>query len=350
MVDYVRRKLIEAGYNRIGADCPDVSLYYYAVSGECCIVNLVDYRNPKESMLNTDMLVSLNNSVVVFMRNKGFENVRLITVIATYSEYIAEELAGGRMQYWVLDVYHNLFIIPEGQPAAFGNLEKNLQHIAASLNFDLVNVPRKKAKKQVKLFTVNNLLVLINVFIFIILESLGSTEDMYFMLEHGAFFWPSIKIHGEFYRFFTCIFIHFGFSHLAGNMIILFFLGDNLERAVGKIKYIMIYLMTGLAASGVSCVYYLVIDEYVVSGGASGAIFGVVGALVYIVSVNRGKLEDLSSFKLILFVAFSFYSGFTSTGVDNAAHVGGFLAGLIAGKILYKTPPKYNIESNYKMY
>ena len=170
------------------------------------------------------------------------------------------------------------------------------------------------------------------------MESLGSTQNSYFMLEHGAFYWPSIKIHGEIYRFFTCIFIHFGFSHLFGNMIVLFFLGDNLERAVGKIKYVIIYLATGLAGSLVSCIYYLIIDEYVLSGGASGAIFGVVGALVYIVTANRGKLEDLDSFRLILFVAFSFYSGFTSTGVDNAAHVGGFVAGLILGKFLYKKP------------
>lgn len=147
---------------------------------------------------------------------------------------------------------------------------------------------------------------------------------------------------GELYRFFTCMFIHFGFMHLAGNMITLFYLGDNLERAVGVAKYIIIYIVTGLASSIVSCLYYIMIGKDVVSGGASGAVFGVIGALVYIVTANKGKLEDLNSVSLTLFTIYLLYSGFTSTGVNNAAHIGGFFSGLLIAKFLYKKPQSDN--------
>ncbi|MDD6571736.1 MAG: rhomboid family intramembrane serine protease [Thermoflexaceae bacterium] len=340
MIDFIQEKLQEAGYKRIGVNYPDVALYCRAYPGRCYVLNIVDYKNPAESLLNTEALVSLNNSVVSFLKNKGFAEVDVIHLIVTYSEYVAEDLAGGRIHYWVLDNYHDSFIIPYGQPEKLDNADVIIRQAIGLKTYPSENITGmekvKKKKKPVKILTMNNLMIFINIIVFMILESLGSTQNSYFMLEHGAFYWPSIKIHGEIYRFFTCIFIHFGFSHLFGNMIVLFFLGDNLERAVGKIKYVIIYLATGLAGSLVSCIYYLIIDEYVLSGGASGAIFGVVGALVYIVTANRGKLEDLDSFRLILFVAFSFYSGFTSTGVDNAAHVGGFVAGLILGKFLYK--------------
>ena len=77
-------------------------------------------------------------------------------------------------------------------------------------------------------------------------------------------------------------------------------------------------------------------DEYSVSGGASGAIFGVVGALLVIVIKNRGQLEDLSSRQLMFFAGFSIYHGVTSAGIDNMAHISGFLIGALLGGLLYR--------------
>lgn len=347
MIGLVQDKLLAEGYKKIGVNYAGVALYCKPYADICYVINVVDYNNPQESPLTTEALLSLNQSTIAFMNSKGFENVEMLTLIVTYSEYLAEDLADSRMDYWVLDSYHNQFIIPYGQPQQFDKCADIFQKIVDELNGITaveVKVPEPSRRVEVtrrpsrRLFIINNLFVAINVIIFFWLESKGNTTNSYFMLDHGAFFWPSIKIHGEIYRFFTCIFIHFGFEHLLSNMIVLFFLGDNLERAIGKSKYVIIYLVTGLAGSIVSCIYYLIIDEYVLSGGASGAIFGVLGALLYVVWTNQGKLEDLSSFKLILFLSYSFYNGFNSTGVDNAAHVGGFFAGLVLGKLLYRKP------------
>lgn len=91
-----------------------------------------------------------------------------------------------------------------------------------------------------------------------------------------------------------------------------------------------------MARVAVSAVWSMFKDEYSVSGGASGAIFGVVGALLVIVIKNRGQLEDLSSRQLMFFAGFSIYHGVTSAGIDNMAHISGFLIGALLGGLLYR--------------
>ena len=183
---------------------------------------------------------------------------------------------------------------------------------------------------------VNTIIIVINVVVFAVLTFLGDTTDVQFMHHHGANFWPSVIDEHEYYRLLTCTFIHFGISHLFNNMLVLAYIGDNLERALGKVKYLVLYLAAGIGSSAVSAVWSMFKDEYSVSGGASGAIFGVVGALLVIVIKNRGQLEDLSSRQLMFFAGFSIYHGVTSAGIDNMAHISGFLIGALLGGLLYR--------------
>ena len=88
------------------------------------------------------------------------------------------------------------------------------------------------------------LLVAINVLVFIILEFQGSTQSAGFMLEHGAMNPYMVLNMGEWYRLFTCMFMHFGLNHLISNMLLLFALGQYFEMAVGSVRYIIIYLLS----------------------------------------------------------------------------------------------------------
>ena len=186
---------------------------------------------------------------------------------------------------------------------------------------------------------VNFGLIAVNIIYFLFLEILGSSEDVEFMCRWGAVFPPYVIYGGEYYRLLTSIFMHFGIEHIMNNMLILCVLGDNMERALGHVKYLIFYLLCGILAN-IGSLYLRGAESMVVSAGASGAIFGVIGGLLYAVSVNRGKLEDLSSRQLIVVVLCSLYFGFTSTGVDNIAHISGFLAGVILAAILYRKPEK----------
>lgn len=178
-------------------------------------------------------------------------------------------------------------------------------------------------------------LIILNVLVFLVSESAGSSQDVMHMLDLGAAYTPLITENGEVYRLFTSMFLHFGISHLMNNMLVLFVLGSRLERAVGKLRFLAVYLLGGTAANIISMFLELKTGEYSVSAGASGAVFAVMGAMIYIVLRNRGRLEDLTVRQILIMAAFSLYFGFTSTGVDNAAHVGGILAGLILAALLY---------------
>ncbi len=185
---------------------------------------------------------------------------------------------------------------------------------------------------------VNIGLIAVNVIYFLYLEMNGSTEGTQFMVSHGAMYAPLVIERGEYYRLITSTFMHFGINHIMNNMLILFILGDNLERALGHIKYLLFYLICGVGANVASMIINLSGYRNVVSAGASGAIFGVIGGLLYAVAVNRGQLEDLSTRQLVVVILCSLYFGFTSTGVDNAAHVAGLIIGIIMGVVLYRRP------------
>ena len=146
---------------------------------------------------------------------------------------------------------------------------------------------------------VNIGLIFLNVLYFLYLEIAGSSEDILFMYEKGAMLAPAVLENGEYYRLFTAMFMHFGINHIINNMIVLFALGDNLERALGHIKYLIFYLFCGVGANWISMMADRS-DSFVVSAGASGAVFGVVGGLFYAVLVNRGRLEDLSTRQLVV--------------------------------------------------
>ena len=93
------------------------------------------------------------------------------------------------------------------------------------------------------------LLILANIIVFFVLTAKGMTEDAEFMLGHGAMYVPYIINRGEYYRLFTSMFMHFGFDHLANNMVMLLVIGWNLEGEIGKIKFLIIYFLSGLSGN-----------------------------------------------------------------------------------------------------
>ncbi len=119
-------------------------------------------------------------------------------------------------------------------------------------------------------------------------------------------------------------------------MTMLFVIGWNLEQETGKIKFLMIYVLSGFCGNVLSACHDIGVHDFSVSAGASGAIFGIIGALLYIAIRNKGRIRDISSRGLVFMVALSLYFGFISGGVDNYAHIGGLLSGFVFGVILYR--------------
>ena len=179
----------------------------------------------------------------------------------------------------------------------------------------------------------------INVVVYVILEILGNTQDSEFMARMGAV-WPPYVKQGAYWRLFTATFMHFGFEHILNNMLVLICAGPILEKGLGHLKYLCLYLFAGVGGSTLSYLQMLHSGEYSVAAGASGAIFGIIGALLWIVIIHRGRYESLTGRGLLFMIAISLYYGITSGDVDNWAHIGGLLMGIILGIILYRKPRK----------
>ncbi|MCI6042132.1 rhomboid family intramembrane serine protease [bacterium] len=181
----------------------------------------------------------------------------------------------------------------------------------------------------------NLLIVGVNILIFVLTEIIDDTENVTFMLKCGAAYTPWI-LEGQWYRLFTSMFLHFGVYHLLNNMVLLLFLGDMLEELTGKWRYLLIYLGGGLAGNIISLLMDCRSGEMAVSAGASGAVFAVIGGIFVILLKQRGRVKDLTLSRLVFVIFLSIYHGFQSTGIDNAAHVGGLLGGIFLTFLVYR--------------
>ncbi|MCI8319115.1 MAG: rhomboid family intramembrane serine protease [Lachnospiraceae bacterium] len=183
---------------------------------------------------------------------------------------------------------------------------------------------------------VNLTIVGANIVLFIALSFIGDTEELLFMIRHGANYTSAVLEGGEYYRLVTSMFLHFGAEHLVYNMLVLIFMGDVLEKVAGKMNYFLIYFIGGIAGNVMSLWSDWKVGKVTVSAGASGAIFAVVGALLWIMLRNKGRVEDYSGKRLLLMAGLSVAEGITTSGVDNWAHIGGMVAGFLLAIILYR--------------
>ncbi len=185
-------------------------------------------------------------------------------------------------------------------------------------------------------------IMLVNIVYFLYLDLTGSSEDVAFMMRHGAMFVPAV-LDGEYFRLLIAVFMHFGIQHLVNNMLILFIFGNFMEKAMGKWRYLLFYLVCGVGVNLVQVGWYLLESrfrnpEVIVSAGASGAIFGIAGGLLYIILRNRGRLENLKTRQMALMIIISLYLGFRSAETNNLAHIAGVVVGFIMAIFIYRKP------------
>lgn len=183
--------------------------------------------------------------------------------------------------------------------------------------------------------------IAVNIIVFAVMSIFGNTLDAQYMAEHGAMYPPYVVENGQYWRLFTSMFMHFGLMHILNNMVMLGAVGRIVEIAMGHVRFLIAYIVAGICGGALSYVVMLHNNDYAVSAGASGAIFGMVGALVWIVIVNRGFYEGISRQQVIFMVILMIYYGVSTSGVDNWDHLGGLAGGFIISIVLYRKK-RYN--------
>ena len=133
----------------------------------------------------------------------------------------------------------------------------------------------------------------------------------------------------EYYRIVSSMFLHAGLAHILGNMLFVVILGEMLEQAIGHTRFAFCYLLTGVGGNLCSMLFELITGEYYHTVGASGAVCGIMGALLVIVILNRGNYGHISLNRMLLAIVYMIYTGLQSPVVNNAAHIGGLLSGVL---------------------
>lgn len=197
-----------------------------------------------------------------------------------------------------------------------------------------------EAKKAEDIFTkkrpvITYALIIINVLVFLAMYIFGKgSEDNLTLLLFGANY-PVLVRAGDYYRLITSAFLHAGLLHLIFNNYALYVIGSQLESFLGKAKFLIIYLVSAICGSLMSMLF-----SDGISVGASGAIFGLLGSLLYFGYNYRVYLGTVLKSQIIPLIILNLVIGFITPGIDNAAHIGGLLGGLgmtMALGIKYKT-------------
>lgn len=178
-----------------------------------------------------------------------------------------------------------------------------------------------KIKKPVITYAI----MAINILVFLAMYLFGKgSSDVSTLLNFGASYGILIKS-GEYYRLITSAFLHIGVVHLMFNMYAIYIIGPQIESFLGKTKYIIIYLFSAIVGNLLSMVFSL----GTVGAGASGAIFGLLGALLYFGYHYRVYLGGVMRSQIIPLIILNLMLGFMIPGIDNAAHIGGLIGGLL---------------------
>lgn len=181
-------------------------------------------------------------------------------------------------------------------------------------------------------------LIALNVIMYVITALMSHNlmdMDMNVLLDMGALYGPDVIQKNEWWRLITAMFLHAGMMHLVMNMFSLYYVGQGVEQYFDTKAYLSIYLFSGIIGGIVS----LYVHPNSVGVGASGAIFGIFGALAGFFMANRDKIEDhskafMKNFASILGI--NLVLGFAISSIDVSAHVGGLIAGFIGGYVISK--------------
>ncbi|MDY4858848.1 MAG: rhomboid family intramembrane serine protease [Bacilli bacterium] len=207
--------------------------------------------------------------------------------------------------------------------------ENGLEYfIKVTDNINQKNESKSKIAEKIFSFKkpiVTYILIFICILVFILMYVLGNgSKDNYTLLVFGANV-DTLTKNGDYYRLFTSMFLHIGILHLLCNMYSLYIIGKEVENVFGKVKYLIIYLLSGIAGSILS----LAFNHNTICAGASGAIFGLLGALLYFGYYYRTYLGATLTRSIIPVIVLNLIIGFTSSGIDNAAHIGGLVGGIL---------------------
>lgn len=354
MVNNIVKEIKKKNYLELSSNIGFINVLYAGNDLGCNVIVLLDHA--QQEHLTIEQYNHILDQIYNQFLTRGYSRINLLSIICTDQvSSVREFCQKDRFTHWIIDTLNSKLIVFENQGTLFHDMREYMRDIVEgpfvanqsreANRSSEVSKTRKghnnysKILKKWPVCTV--VLVLINVIVYILVELSGSSLDTEHMIDWGASYYEGIVNDHQYYRLLTCMFLHFGVEHLINNMFMLVLLGERLEYIAGRVKLLIIYFGAGILSSVCSLGYYYYKGEnLIVSAGASGAIFSLLGGILALVVINRGKLRDLTAQRIVFFLFLSLYSGVQAGDVDNAAHIAGFIAGFIITVILCRKKEK----------
>lgn len=329
------------GYKKLN---PDSSNVYGRTEGDTVYVVVIGSSHG----LKAETLQRFNRKIVSDIAQNTEMRVELLNVLFTPDGLFDDTVKD------IVDKVKNVWLFTEdyGKLYVFENQPEDFDGLYNLIDKNTVVEHEKYINRIKRLFgVVTPVLVIINVVIYIISSMNMGDDGFSFVISNLADNLDAVVNKHQYYRVFTSMFVHFGMTHIVSNMIILIALGARVENLIGKAGMLISYLVTGVAASVVSLVSSFIscylgnVDiinmKYQYSAGASGAIFGLMGIMIMLAIFNKGRISDMSLWNLAVLSVLTILNGYVSgENIDNAAHIGGLVAGLIIGVIIALTNQK----------
>ncbi|HLR20741.1 MAG TPA: rhomboid family intramembrane serine protease, partial [Tissierellaceae bacterium] len=174
------------------------------------------------------------------------------------------------------------------------------------------------------------LTIMIGYYIFMTLN--GGTTNIESLLKYGAFFPPFIVEYNEYYRFITSIFIHIGISHIFFNSYSLYIFGPQIERLLGGRKYLLFFLLTGIGGNILTFIF----NFESISAGASGSLFGLFGAFLYLVHRHPQMITRAGRKNILSLLGINLVLTILVPSISITAHLGGLIIGYLLSYIFIK--------------
>lgn len=238
---------------------------------------------------------------------------------------------------WTADTKNSRLVVKGSQPDELLNIHKLVKASFSqdySPSSDIETLSRKQSEIKAsyirsRKFPITLALIVINGIILIAMELCGGSRDTDVLLQFGALEHELIFGEGQIYRIFTHMFLHIGLMHYLANSLSLYIMGSRVERYYGSLKMLAIYIFSGLLCGTLSGLL-----SHSVSAGASGAIFGLMAAVLVYTRVTGRSMDGFDNYLMAVFAIIGIGSGMLMANVDNIGHIGGFIGGLIAGRLL----------------
>lgn len=340
--------ITEKNYNPIILQGVDNEIWLENLNSDCEVVRIVSGYIHNDEQFDFDVFKT--KRILKKIKKKTFTfNLNVLSIFLDMGENIKEELNKDSHLMCVkvndeADIKKSS-IIKKVFPDLSDKMkfsEKGLE-LFMKITGDINKHNKEDASKLESVFKskvpyITYFLIAVNVIFYVVPMLLGS--DVYqYIIDAYCIHGPSIRA-GQYYRLLTGIFLHGNIVHLLFNCYALYVLGGQIESFFGKFKYIIIYLFSGLTGSLLS----ITLSGNVGSIGASGAIFGLMGALLYFGYHYRVYLGNVVKSQIVPLILLNLAIGFISSGIDNWGHIGGLIGGIVITMALGVKEKSSNFE------